>query len=387
MDIKHILKDHAYQNIPLNFEEAYELGRCAIAGCNGDTLSQIQTITALSALHNKATYEWIYSIGAGHSHGHELPQNSAEQIAGICAAVFDHDIAKSSSGFLNPRKSHVMDNCGMGGDLIVTANVSTISAFIACAAGATIAKHGSPANADVGRHGSSDFISMLGINTYASKSEVENCIEQKGFGYTEALDTQYKRIHLQTHEFARLPHMNDIIGPITNPVSPKLITARVLGVNHLISPRIIAEVYAILNAKQYTNIKHGLFVRGYTDERHYEGMDEVSICSGGTNVVEFRSGEMIEYHLQASDFGLEPVAPILISPPGGMSKGKCSLAVLKGEMSGPILNMVLANASLLLYLDGFSKNLKQCYKMAEYIHMSGDAYRKAMHVASLLPKK
>lgn len=33
MDIKHILKDHAYQNIPLTFEEAYELGVYAWSSC------------------------------------------------------------------------------------------------------------------------------------------------------------------------------------------------------------------------------------------------------------------------------------------------------------------------------------------------------------------
>jgi len=129
MDIGHVLKDHAYQNIPLTFEEAYALGMYALQGCGGDELAQHQSISALCALHNRATYGWQWSSALERHHRHQLPRNAAEQIAGVCAAVFEHDIAESPSGFLTPHVAYAMDNCGMGGDLTVTANVSTISGF------------------------------------------------------------------------------------------------------------------------------------------------------------------------------------------------------------------------------------------------------------------
>lgn len=146
IDIKHILKDHAYQNIPLNYEEAYTLGIYALEGCyavNGDSqLAQIQSISALCALHAKATYAWKFCKRTESLHGHRLAKNSSEQIAGICAAIFEHDIATSQNGFLNPNITNAMDNCGMGGDLVVTPNVSTIAGFIAASAGIPICKHG-----------------------------------------------------------------------------------------------------------------------------------------------------------------------------------------------------------------------------------------------------
>ncbi len=384
MDIKHFLKEHAYQNIPLSFVEARALGLYAIEGCLGNQLAQIQSITALSALHTRATYGWQRN-GVMHHSGHPLPANAAEQIAGICAAIFEKDIGASEFGFLQPQVPYAMDNCGMGGDIIVTANVSTIAALIAAAAGIWMCKHGSPANADKGRHGSSDFISLLGINAYATRNEVERCIEQECFGYTEALDVRYKRIHLQTHKVAMLPHMNDIIGPITNPLSAQIMTRRVLGVNHLISPHIAAEAYQILNEQGVTNLEHGLFVRGFSDLHRYEGMDEVSICEGGTQVAELRDGKIKDYYLNASDFGLETVSPSEISPPTGMSKGDLSVGILQREIDGPPLRMILANAALLFYLAGRSPDLKKCYAMAEETYRDGGALKTANAVRKILP--
>lgn len=385
MEIKHFLKDHAYQNIPLTYEEAYSLGCYVLEGCAGNALAQIQSIAVLSALHTKATYAWRWHKTTERHHGHRLPKTAAEQIAGICAAVFQHDIAVSASGFLEPNVPYAMDNCGMGGDLIVTANVSTIAALIAAASGIPMFKHGSPANADQGRHGSSDFIELLGINTYADKSEVERCLEQEWFAYTEALDVRYKRIHLQTHKVAMLPHMNDIIGPITNPLNPRLMTRRVVGINHLIPPRVVAKAYQILNAQGVTNLQHGIFIRGFADRCRYEGMDEVSICEGGTQVAELLGTSIREYYLHAADFGLNPV-PVSFVSPNEMSKGDFSLGILKGEIVGPPLEMVLANAALLFYLAGRSQDLRECYAMAEAVQASGLAHEKALRVRQRLPK-
>ncbi len=386
IDIQHYLKNHAYQNIPLNFTEAYSLGVWMLDGCRGNTLAQIQSISALCALHTKATYSW--QRNQNHRvHDHRLPETSAEQIAGICAAIFEHDIAKSEFGFLRPNVPYAMDNCGMGGDLVVTANVSTIAAFIAAAEGIPMCKHGSPANTDIGRHGSSDFIDLCGINRFATKEEVEQCVESLRFGYTEALDTRYKLIHLQTHVVAKLPHMNDIIGPITNPLTPQQLTRRVFGVNHLISPRVVADTYRILNARGITCLKHGLFVRGFVNGSRTDGIDELSICHGGSQIVELTDGKIKEYWIRAEDFGLTPVSCELISPPKGTSKGSFSLAILKGETSGVPVQMVAANTALLFYLAGKSQDWRECYRMAEATLLSGRAYQKMLEVREMIPKE
>lgn len=384
-DVKHGLKYHAYRNVPLSYAEAYALGCMVMDGCDGDSLAQIQSLATLCALHNPATYAYSPSRNGGNGLCHDTPTSAADQIAGLAAAVFERDVAKSPSGFLQPNVPYVMDNCGMGGDMVVTANVSTLAAFIAAAAGIPICKHGSPANADQGRHGSSDFIASLGINTFAPRRQVEECVEREGFGYTEALDVGYKRIHLQTHEFGKLPHMNDIIGPMTSPVDPKLLTRRVLGVNHLMHPRVVAEAYQILNMRGITHMHHGMFVRGYADVSHEVGMDEVSICPGGTVVVELIDSELREYRVHAEDFGLAPVLPDTVSPPAGMSKGTFSTRILNGEERGSSVQMILANAALLFSLSGHATTLRQGYELAEETFHSGDVPKKVEAIRQRLP--
>lgn len=387
LDVKHVMKYHAAQNIPLTFDEAYALGEITMSGCKGESQDQVQSIAILCALHNKAVYSWELNQKDADNHPGELPKSAAEQIAGICAAIFQHDIGSSEYGFLNPRVPYVMDNCGMGGDLTVTANVSTLAALIASAGGYYLCKHGSPANADEGRHGSSDFIALCGINEYADKDEVELAVERHGFGYTEALDQRYKRIHTQTHLVARLPHMNDIIGPITNPVNPKLMSRRVIGINHLVDPYVVVEAYRIMNERGITNMERLIAVRGLGDSSGSGGVDELSICESGSVVTELSGMEVRKFSLGASDFGLDPISLASISPPQRMSKGDFSLSILKGEATGDAVKMIIANAALLFYLGDYSISFAECYLRAQEVYESGEPYQVMLAVKDLLPRE
>lgn len=413
IDTIHYLKDHAYQDIPLNYEEAYRLGEYAlqslrefkslekkmlqelktakrpelvVAEMQKYYEIQWKTITILSTLHDINLYRWHNNFAKNNHHGHRLPENAAEQIAGICAAVFNEDIKKSEYGFLflpTKFKIEIMDNCGMGGDIIVTPNISTIAAFIAASKGITMCKHGSPANADKGRHGSSDFLSKIcKINVMVEKEKMQECLEKFKFGYIEALDIRYKHIHLQTQEIAKLPHVNDIIGPITNPVHPDLLTKKALGVNHLINPKIVAQTYQILNERGITNLRRGVFYRGFADPEKNYGIDEISICKAGTQVAELKDGIITEYNLYAENFGVEPVNIEDIIPPH--NKGEFSMEIFKGNIGGAPLKTILANAAILFYLADKSQDLKECYKMAEEEFESGRPHKLMLEIKEFL---
>ena len=379
MDIKDTFKRRAFMNIPLWYNEAYELGCMAVAACAVDAPIQLryQTVAALCSLHNLATYQHV-------GDGVTTPVSAAEQIAGVCAAVFDQDIAKSEFGFACPNVRNVMDNCGMGGDLITTANVSTLAALIAATAGIDMCKHGSPGNTD--RVGSSDFVELLGIRPDMSRSEVERIVPQHHFGYTEALDTRFKLIHKQTHLYAGLPHMNDIIGPITNPVDPKLMTRRVIGVNHLIDPSLVVEAYQIMNRKGVTDMQHLIAVRGYIEPGRSDGVDELSLCAGGTKMATLHDNQITLEHIEADYFGLQPVAAEAISPPIGVPKEQFSLDILHGETSGPALEMVLANAALLFMLDQRLTPIR-AYEAARDTYLTGGVPKLVSRLSDELPAK
>jgi len=339
--INSILKHNAYQNKPLDFETAYLLGCLTLSPYKKGLeevfriekgLAEKQSIAALCALHNRETYK---------------KTGSPEQIAGICAAIFDYDIGMSDYGFLEADVDCAMDNCGMGGDLYRTPNVSTIAALIAAADGIPMCKHGSPGNTD--STGSSDFLEFCGVDLLAGKELVKEGLERFNFGYTDALDTRYKSIHVQTHKSARLAHMNDIIGPITNPLNPRLMKKRVLGVNHLIEPQVVAEAYQILNERGITHLEHGLFVRGFVDRDRNGGIDEVSIFRGGTSVAELINGEIIVYDLYAEDFGIR-THKYSEPPKGKEGKAKFSKEILDGKIEGMPKDLILANTAILYYL-------------------------------------
>lgn len=361
--INNILKNNAYQNKPLSFEEGYALGIYNLYPYKEElsniidvnkTLAEKQGIAALCALHNKETYKH---------------KDAGQQIAGICAAVFDYDISISKKSFLNPDVDFVMDNCGMGGDLYRTANVSSIAALIASSDGVPFCKHGSPGNTD--SVGSSDFIEYLGINLFAEKEKVEHAIKKTNFGYTDALNTDYKSIHVQTHKSAKLAHMNDIIGPITNPLNPELVKMRLLGVNHLIEPEVVAQAYNVLNDRGVTNLEHGLFIRGFADIQRNGGMDEASLLPGGTKVAELKNGKIRVYDLFAKDFGLSETTYDKITPQG--SKKEFSRRLLCNEISGPARDMILANTALIYYV-AHDMPLKEGVMQADKILNSGKPY-------------
>jgi anthranilate phosphoribosyltransferase len=372
-DINRVLKYHAFQNQPLDFDTAYLLGVFTLIphvpelqGLLNKPLERIsrQSIAALCALHNKATYQ---------------QENSGEQIAGICAAVFDYDIGISEYGFVKiPTGMTVMDNCGMGGDLYRTPNLSTIAALIAASEGITMLKHGSPGNTD--SVGSSDFLRYCGVNLFPEKLVMEEALLESHFGYTDALDTRYKRIHTQTHELAKLAHMNDIIGPITNPADPGSMLRRVIGVNHLIPPIRLAQAYQILNGRGVTHVERALFVRGFSTSERNGGIDEVSIMPGGTMVAELNLGEITEYHLYARDFGLEEAEFTQLDP--GSNKAEMSRMILAREVKDARRDAALANASILFYLQG-NLTFLQGTERARLVLESGRPYEILQKYAKL----
>lgn len=375
--VNKILKHNAYQNKPLDFESAYTLGiytlypyKKCLKGVFKEkpSLAEKQSIAALCALHNQETYK---------------QKGAAEQIAGIVAAIFDYDIGCSDKGFLNPNVEYAMDNCGMGGDLYRTPNVSTTAAIIAATDKIPMCKHGSPGNTD--STGSSDFLEFCGVKLFSGKKTVEKELEKNYFAYTDALDTGYKSIHVQTHISAALAHMNDIIGPITNPLNPKLMKKRVLGVNHLIEPKTVAEAYKILNERGVTDLKHGLFVRGFVTKNREGGIDEVSTFEGGTKVAELKEGKISEYDLYAEDFGI-PIGTYFEPPRGKEGKAQFSKDIFEGKIKNSFTDLVLANAAILEYL-GKGLSFKEGFKKAKEIMESGKPIKTLEAYAAISSKR
>src|SRR5215475_9086201 len=77
--------------------------------------------------------------------------------------------------------SAVLDTCGTGGDGRNTFNISTAAAFVAAAAGLSVAKHGNRAMS--GAVGGADVLETLGAQIELSPAQVERCLKEVGFGF------------------------------------------------------------------------------------------------------------------------------------------------------------------------------------------------------------
>ncbi|MGI0141175.1 MAG: hypothetical protein ACREBF_00785 [Candidatus Micrarchaeales archaeon] len=299
-------------------------------------LAKIQSVTILSSIYNAATNK---------------RSGAHEQLAGIVAAVFQYDIGLSKHGFLKTKSKEVYDNCGTGGDTINSFHISTSSALLAASQGVKLAKHGSPGGAQ--RSGSSDFIDYLGIDKLASPEIITQSIDDANFGYIEAVNTNYKKIHVLTHGVAHLAHMNDIIGPMTNPLKSENLVGKVLGVNQVIGPLVVAKAYQLLNNLGIMHVEKALIVRGYANGNKAKTVDEVSIMNGGTEAVLFSAGMMEYLKIEFSDFGFStPAKEKDLSPSinDAQSRLQYTENVLEGFGPDGARNTLIANTAVLLAL-------------------------------------
>lgn len=390
-----ILKNKIYprrlgtpQEYSLTFDESYALGAYLV------NLGRKNLVYITDKNVEKVYRSRCLSVACALQAGGLTPV----EIAGLCSAVFDHDIKE----YVNPDSSPVIDNCGMGGDRVFTPNLSTTALLISSNFGRVkTCKHGSPGNTDSA--GSSDFVCYLlkrgipGIEKEedvfervlkkVTSEEMAKIIDDVGFGYTEALDERYKTIHLQTHVLGHVAHLNDILGPVTCPVNPQKMTRRIVGINHLIKTRDVAEAYDIMNRKGITNVERAYFVRGIGTF----GMDEFSLFPDGTEVSEIRDGKIKgPYFVTAKDFGTEPIKienpeiiqkttlkgrytihgispPIEPNQPSAEKKKELSYKILQNDVSDALRNFVKANISPILVLFDEAKDFKEGFEIAEQL--------------------
>jgi anthranilate phosphoribosyltransferase len=232
---------------------------------------------------------------------------------------------------------YLVDTCGTGGDSAHTFNVSTCAAFVAAAAGARVAKH-------MGRSvssssGSAEVLEALGANISITPVQMKHAAPVR------------KELGVRT--------IFNILGPLTNPAGAK---NQVMGVFH---PDLVGIQVRVL---QRLGSKHVMVVYGL------DGLDEISI-SAETMVGELVDGQIKEYNVHPSDFGLELYDRGAIQVNTVDESREMILAVL-GNQPGPARNIVALNAGAAIYTSGLTGTLKAGVERAAQAIQSGDAKRK-----------
>jgi len=251
-----------------------------------------------------------------------------------------------------------VDTCGTGGDGKNTLNVSTISAFVAAGAGATVAKHGNRSVSSA--CGSADLLAALGVNIKISPDGIAACLSRAGIGFLFApMLHKAMRFAVNPRKEIGIRTVFNILGPLTNPAG---VTRQVVGVfdEKLTEP--LARVLNGLGADR-AFVVHG-----------HDGIDEISV-SAETTVSEVRGGKVSTYTVAPEDFGFvrRPLTEIVCSGPS--QNKSAALAILNGE-KGAGRDVVLMNAGAALAAADTSMSIAGGVELAKASLDSGKALKK-----------
>jgi anthranilate phosphoribosyltransferase len=255
-------------------------------------------------------------------------------------------------------RTHLVDIVGTGGDGSHTFNISTASIFVAAAAGARVAKHAGRSVSSTS--GSADVMEALGANINLPPDAVATCLAETGIAYMFAPNHHAAMKHAApVRRELGVRTIFNILGPLTNPAGAP---NQLLGVFH---PDLVGILVRVL---QRLNSEHVMVVYGMN------GMDEVSL-SGETMVGELKDGNVREYTVHPSDFGLPVYDSRVLRVANRDESVLCIQRALANE-DGPVRDIVLLNAGAALYCSGVAATVAEGVKRAREAVASGKALAK-----------
>ena len=269
-------------------------------------------------------------MGALASRG-ETPEEVAGFVDTMRSAVTPISLSAAEQAVL-------VDTCGTGGDGSRTFNISTASALVAAAAGASVAKHGN--RAITSQCGSADVLEALGIPVGLTPDEAADSIRRHRFAFLHApsLHPAMKAV-MPVRKALGVRTVFNLLGPLTNPAGA---SAQVMGVYAPHAVPLVAKTMALLGTR------HAFVVHGAAEypDGTTRGLDEISI-SGPTQIAEVRDGIVTLSTFTPEQAGLSraPIEALI----GGDAQTNAQIltAVFSGE-SGPRRNIVLLNAAAVL---------------------------------------
>jgi len=257
-----------------------------------------------------------------------------------------------------PKVDNLMDTCGTGGDFSGTFNISTVSAIVAAAAGAKVAKHGNRSASS--KCGSADILEAIGVKIDLPAEKVERSIEEIGIGFIFAPNFHpAMKYAAPSRKEIGIRTIFNILGPLTNPASAK---NQLLGVFSEKLTEFMALVLQNLGSKEVM-VVHGM-----------DGIDEISVTDK-TKISHLKNGLIKNYSIEPKNFKMNRFAREEIL--GGTVNDNINItnSILKGE-KGPKRDIVLLNSAAALLVSHVANDMNEGIKLAVEAIDSGNAYNK-----------
>lgn len=331
-----------------------------------DAIARLMKREDLSRTEISAVFDEIFA-------GHATPAQIAgflvalrmkgetpEEIAGGAEAM-----RKNVTRVRVPEGRTILDTCGTGGDGSHSFNISTAVAFVASAAGTTVAKHG--ARAVSSSCGSADVLFAAGVNIQAPVEVVERCLREIGIGFLFAPNLhQVMKYVIGPRRELGVRSVFNLMGPLANPAGA---THQLLGVYDAHLVPVLGKTLLALGTTR------ALVVHGEG------GLDEISPC-GSTRAAWIEDGSVQEMEIHPAQLGL-PLVPLEQLRGGDPADNAERLRSVLNGAEGPLRNAVVLNAAGALWVSGMAADLKEGARMASEILDSGRALAKLRELIAL----
>ena len=286
---------------------------------------------------------------AGFLIGLRIKGETAEEISGLARALRANATPISVDG------NGLLDTCGTGGDAIGTFNISTLSAVVAAACGARVAKHGNRAASS--QCGSADVLEALGVKIDLGPAGVVRCLEESGiaFLFAPVFHPSFKYAAVPRRELGVRTVFN-VLGPLCNPAGAR---CQALGVADGALAGRMAEVLERLG------VEHALVFHGA------DGMDELT-TTVPYRVIEVVAGRRSEYILDPDELGL-PVAPLDAMRGGDPGENAAIAREVLAGAKGARRDVVLLNSAAALRAAGLADDFREGIGLASDAIDSGRA--------------
>lgn len=251
------------------------------------------------------------------------------EVAGFVDAMYAHAAPISID-------TRAVDTVGTGGDGFHTINISTTSAIVAAAAGATVVKHGN--RAATSQSGAADVLEALGVKVDLNGEQIAALVKEIGIGFCFAPIFHGAMRHAApARKSLGFPTIFNALGPLSNPAKPK---AYAIGVAK-------SEIFPIVAEVLRSRGVDALVFRGK------DGLDEISL-SAPTEMYMIGDERSRLVEIDPIKWGIERNSIESLRGGSAQENAEHLRAILAGK-TGAMRDVVLLNsAAALIAFEGLS---------------------------------
>lgn len=290
---------------------------------------------------------------------------TVDEINGLLEATFELDgLFEETKHKIDLPRGEVLIGCaGSGKKGIKTFNISTPATIIAACCGAYIAKASSASTSSI--TGSSDFLSIIGVNINIPYEEKVNILKEKHIAFFSIENTTPKFAKLYEGTFYAPHAMSFALAGLSFPIK---IDALVYGLAH---PNITLSLDVLASngfkdAVVYSSTEDGIH---FIDEIGVSGFCNFIECKGGNKEAK-RTIKVAEEVPIESQYTIKDIMPMKTP----LDNVCIALKALQNTAHEAYVDAICINAGLFLYMARKTDCLASGYKMAKESVKSGRVF-------------